>query len=188
MVGELHKSVSFDVGAAPRRSASSFGRMNTHPPEVDEFAERARAFVVWCEGTHDSKSARVFQLESLRQLSSLYTCALSLPGVDYRPAPDPPYLSNEKRNTLTQNLRPLPFQYYWEVFTPSDMDGDHKPVCGDLFDDFLDIYGDLSTGLWLFDHGHVETAVFSWSQMFGAHWGRHLVSAMHALHSYEPKE
>jgi hypothetical protein len=82
----------------------------------------------------------------------------------------------------------LPLQYYWEIFAPSDLKGDKEPVCGDLFDDFLDIYADLTDGLWLYDRQHFEMAVFTWRLMFGVHWGRHAVSAMHALHSYEPED
>jgi hypothetical protein len=109
--------------------------------------------------------------------------------VDFRPAPEPPSQTKEERGRLAANLRPLPFQYYWEVFTPTDMDDvDQEPVCGDLFDDFLDIYGDVAEGLWLYDRKHIEAAVFSWSQMFSVHWGRHVVSALHALHSFEPTE
>ncbi len=97
-------------------------------------------------------------------------------------------MTPEKRSAIARNLSSLPFQYYWEIFTPSDLDGDKEPVCGDLFDDFQDIYGDLSTGLWLYDRGHVETAAFTWNLMFGVHWGRHAVSAMHALHSFDPDD
>jgi hypothetical protein len=82
----------------------------------------------------------------------------------------------------------LPFQYYWEVFTPTKIESERDPVCGDLFDDFMDIYGDLIQGLWLYERGHIEAAVFSWRQMFGIHWGRHAVGALNALHSYEPPE
>nr|WP_298728740.1 hypothetical protein [uncultured Steroidobacter sp.] len=40
---------------------------------------------------------------------------------------------------------------------------DHESVTGDLFDDFLDIYGDIAGGLWLYEREHVEAAVFEWS-------------------------
>lgn len=95
--------------------------------------------------------------------------------------------TRDERQRLSANLLPLPFQYYWEVFNPAK-EAVHEPVCGDLFDDFLDICGDLSAGLWLYDHKHYEAAVFTWTQMFGIHWGRHAVSAIHALHDFDPPE
>jgi hypothetical protein len=33
------------------------------------------------------------------------------------------------------------------VYTPSALDGDKEPLCGDLFDDFVDIYVDLGSRL-----------------------------------------
>lgn len=131
---------------------------------------------------------QTMQLEALQQLSLLYAAALQLPEVDFRPAPEAPMQSEEQRRSRATNLRPLTFQYYWEVFTPTDIDSNKEPVCGDLFDDFLDIYEDVASGLWLYDHEHFESAVFSWSAMQGFHWGRHAVSAMHALHSFHPEE
>ena len=111
------------------------------------------------------------QREALQQLSETYATALRLPGVDFVSSPDPPSQGKIERNKLAENLRSMPFQYYWEMFTPTDMDEGKEPVCGDLFDDFLDIFGDLSRGLWLYDRKHFEAAVFFWLQMFGVHWG-----------------
>ena len=163
--------------------------MSTHPPEVDAFAAQVRSFLGWCKASHAEKTGEKMQLEALQHLSRLYSAALQLPGVDFRSSPEPPFQTDEDRSGLAENLRPLPFQYYWEVFTPTEMNEEEtKPVCGDLFDDLLDIYADVAAGLWLYDHQHFEAAVFSWSQMFGFHWGRHAVSAMHALHSFKPPE
>jgi hypothetical protein len=161
--------------------------MKNHPEEVDAFASQAREFIAWCGSIHVGKTPEQMQRQALAQLSRLYAAALDLPGVDFVPAPEPPERSKEARELLAANLRQLPFQYYWEVFTPTDEE-DHDPVCGDLFDDFLDIVGDLTDGLWLYDRKHYEAAVLAWTHMFGAHWGRHTVSALHALHSFEPPE
>ncbi len=118
-------------------------------------------FLDWCNASHADKTAEQMQLEALQQLSKLYAAALELPGLDFRDAPDPPSQTSEARRGLAANLRPLPFQYYWVVFTPTDMDDEQKrPVCGDLFDDLLDVYGDVAAGLWLYDHQHVEAACF----------------------------
>lgn len=160
--------------------------MSAHPQEIDLFAAKARAFIEWCNADHAQKNRAQMQMESLQQLSQLYAAALRLPGVDFHPAPDPPPQNESDRARIAEKLSPLPFQYYWEVFTPTDMhEKEREPVCGDLFDDFQDICGDIGSGLWLYNQRHVEAAVFSWSQMFYFHWGRHAVSAMHALHSFD---
>ena len=117
--------------------------MTKYPTEVDVFAARAREFIDWCRSEHAGKSAEEVQREALVQLSRVYASALDLPGVDFVPAPEPPDQTQEQRSKLAANLSALPFQYYWEVFTPTDQE-DHEPVCGDLFDDFLDICGDLA--------------------------------------------
>src|SRR5262245_39591055 len=103
--------------------------MSSHPVEVDQFAGQARAFLEWCDSSHAGKSSQLFQLEALQQLSRVYSAALNLPGVDARDAPEPPRLSQERRNALAKNLTALPLQYYWEIFTPSDLEGDKEPVC-----------------------------------------------------------
>ena len=159
--------------------------MSARPVEVDEFAQSVRDFLAWCDRSHEGKAPGPFRHEALVTLSAIYAAALSLPGVYAVDAPDPPSMTPEKRAAISSNLLSLPFQYYWQVFTPSAIDADKEPVCGDLFDDFQDIYGDLSAGLWLYDRGHFESAVFNWNLMFEVHWGRHAVSAMHALHSFD---
>jgi hypothetical protein len=162
-------------------------KMTDRPKEIDEFSSQAQVFISWCQSTHVDKTPEQMQRQALTQLSRIYAAGLNLPGVDFVPAPDPPRQTQEERQQLTASLRQLPFQYYWEVFNPTD-NGNKTPVCGDLFDDFLDICGDLSAGLWLYDHKHCEAAVFIWNQMFGIHWGRHAASAIHALHAFDPPE
>lgn len=66
------------------------------------------------------------------------------------------------------------------MFNPSDLEGDHSPNCGDLFDDFQDIYADPRNGLATHDEGYADAAAFYWRQMI-VHWGRHAVEAIFAL-------
>jgi hypothetical protein len=161
--------------------------MIEHPKEIDVFVAHACEFTTWCESDHTGKTSDQMRRQLLKQLSRLYAAALDLPGVDFKEAPDPPSQDQAVRQRLAANLKSLPFQYYWEVFTPTD-ERDNEPVTGDLFDDLLDIYGDIAGGLWLYQRGHIEAAVFEWSFRFGVHWGRHVVSALHALHSFGPDE
>ena len=50
--------------------------------EIDHFAAQARAFIGWCDSSHEGKSVQVFHFEALEQLSRLYAGGLGLPGVD----------------------------------------------------------------------------------------------------------
>lgn len=161
--------------------------MKDHPKEVDAFAAQARSFIEWCHGSHAGETAEQMQRQALTQLARVYAVALDLPGVDFVQAPEPPCQTPEARQRLAVSLQQLPFRHYWEVFNPTDEE-DHEPVCGDLLDDFLDICGDLADGLWLYERKHYAAAVSWWVQMFGVHWGKHVLSAMHALHSFEPPE
>lgn len=156
-----------------------------HRPAIDKFAEAARTFLTWCETAHSPLNAAAFKHEALRKLADIYAAGFLLPDVEFSDSPEFPRVSAEQRKSIASNLLGLPFQYYWTVFTPSDLEGDRTPVCGDLFDDFEDIYGDLRNGLAVYHAGYAEAAAFDWRQMFEAHWGRHAVEAMQALHSYD---
>jgi len=152
---------------------------------VDQFVRLARQFVVWCNTDHVGKNPSEFKVEALQKLAAVYDAGLHLPNVLFTPAPDAPRVTATERQIVARNLLALPFQYYWNICEPAIPDKDNEAGCGDLFDDFQDIYADISSGLWLFDSGHTDAAVYSWREMFRAHWGRHAVSAMHALHSFE---
>ncbi|MGC3980200.1 MAG: DUF5063 domain-containing protein [Steroidobacteraceae bacterium] len=157
----------------------------TQSDAIAQFEKHARQFVKWCKTDHDGAAPKQFKVEALRHLSSVYNSALYLPEVEFKRSPEAPRTTDVQRQVVAQNLSALPFQYYWVLCEPALPDTDTEPGCGDLFDDFQDIYADISSGLWLFDAGHVEAAVYSWREMFRLHWGPHVVSALHALHSFE---
>jgi Domain of unknown function (DUF5063) len=165
----------------------ALARMNTVPEEVRAFAALAESYVAWCETPHRGAPPERFQLEVLRRLSTLYSAGLLLPDVEPPEMPDIPDPSVDERKRVVDNLSALPFQYYREVFNPTAAAREDDPVCGDLLDDLGDIYVDLARGLRLFRSGQVEAAAFSWRFAFGIHWGRHLVSALRALHSWRPE-
>ena len=156
---------------------------DSRPKEVNLFVEEARAFVALCETPHDGESADDFRNECLRRLAGLYHAALKIPDVPFRAAPDPPATDDQQR--VTENLMALPFQYYTEALEPANLDKNGSVAMGDLFDDFIDIHRDLSDGLWLFDQGHWEAAVFHWRQLHW-HWSNHVIGALHALDSRQP--
>jgi hypothetical protein len=152
---------------------------------ITDFVEHARRFVSWCRTEHEGKSKAQFKAEALQSLAAIYNSALYLPQVEFKAAPDTPAATEIECQIVAQNLLALPFQYYWDLCEPALPGEIPEPSCGDLVDDFQDTYKDLSSGLWLFDAGHVEAAIYSWREMFRLHWGPHVVSALHALHSFE---
>lgn len=152
---------------------------------ANEFARHARNFVEWCNLKHSEESDEAFRKEALRLIAMLYATGCSLTEVAFVNSPDFPDLSKSRLDSVAANLARLPFRNYWSVFTPSEI-VEEKPGCGDLLDDFLDMYRDMHDGLLLFDAGHTQAAAYHWNQMF-FHWGHHAVDALSALHSYDPK-
>ena len=73
--------------------------------------------------------------------------------------------------------------YYRMVFNPSPLEKD-DPVLGDLGDDLEDIYRDIQRGLYLYDGGSTEAAVWHWRFHHQIHWGQHASAAIYALDHY----
>jgi hypothetical protein len=146
-----------------------------------EFAESAVAFCAWCEappaGPSDTASLEVRLL-----LARLYLSALSLPGVEWPDSPDGERPSDEQRKSIWPKLATLPISLYNVFFTPSQLTD--TPCVGDLTDDLQDIYCDLKQGLWLFDQGHHQAAVWQWHFSFETHWAHHATDALHALQAH----
>lgn len=110
----------------------------------------------------------------LASLSDLYSKALYLPEVE-----------SENIETVSFDLD-LPqvnfeqYEIYWEIFEPYHLE---EPVCGSLTDDILDIYKDVKEGILLYERNEHLEAIWHWKFHFEAHWGRHVVDAIRALHS-----
>lgn len=154
--------------------------------ELETFAAIARRFCKRVESGQPGIDPDQARIEALRALAELYAGAVLLsPLGEPGDADDAPSMTEARRSELAAKLSWLPFQYYWEIFAPTELEGEQTPTCGDLFDDFLDIYDDLERGLWHFDCGDGASAAWEWKFRFDVHWGRHVVSAMHALHCHE---
>lgn len=137
--------------------------------EAAAFAEHARRFCAFVENAsrlalrERVMTARVLVLE-------LYRAALELP-------------SGEPGDSGSQPQRPADwpgfdrFEYYFETLDLFDVEG--GVGAGLLSDDLLDIYFDVRRGLDLFPSA---SAVWEWRFSFEAHWGRHAVGALRALH------
>lgn len=153
--------------------------------EITEFAGVAREYCRWCEEPRGS-DPRQLHRQVIRLLARLYAAALELPDVDLEDEDetDAPDLPNGASEKILRSFKDLPFQYYREIFDPV-VDKKDDAVVGDLADDLTDIYIDLKCGLALLDRGAEPGAVFAWRCSFGFHWGRHVTSAMRALHCYD---
>jgi len=150
---------------------------------ANQFAEKAHAFCAWCETSEELAESSGEASRSIRKLvAALYLAALDLPEVEVDEAPEGYRLSMEERKRIWPKLKVLPFSYYQVFFTPSNLTD--QPVVGDLTDDLEDIYADLKEGLWLFERGHHQAAVWQWRFSFESHWAHHATDAIHALQAH----
>lgn len=130
-----------------------------------------------------------FLLATRRYLVRLYDAASALPWVDLQSDQD----YDDTLAAITFQATPSSIaerlgeaRYYWHVFAPID-DGEHTPVCGDLLDDLGDIYKDVRSALLVFHLGQPdcqENALWQFKFDFDAHWDRHCVNALSAIHFY----
>ncbi|WP_187770775.1 DUF5063 domain-containing protein [Cognatilysobacter lacus] len=150
-------------------------------PEVEAFKSAAETYCAWLEAPPGSSSEE--RLCALRHLTRLYAAALELPNAEPEDS-DPPDLPESYRLAVRQRLSTFPVGMYWQVYDPfvEEPDG---PGSGSLTDDLEDTYADLKEGLECFGT-HPNTAIFNWRLLFTAHWGAHVVSAIRALHWYDP--
>jgi len=148
---------------------------------ISRFASAAEAYCLWLEGEPGAHVNEHFAATKL--VAELYAAALSLPGTD-PPNSDAPVVTLDQRRIIQERLKSFPFQYYWEVVHPITLEPE-EAVCGDIIDDFLDIYGNVKEGLLSYPFDR-QSAVWHWRTTFGFHWGAHATSALRALHSFDP--
>lgn len=118
---------------------------------------------------------------ALCHLTSLCRSALFLP--DTYGDEEAEEVSLESRKQIFRRFGILPFSYYANCFDPLVVPGE-EPVVANVADDLSDIWGDLKSGLSLYDAGHLSAAAWEWRQMFLSHWGHHASGAIYALHCW----
>jgi hypothetical protein len=150
---------------------------------ISRFASAAETYCSWLE-SEPSTSAQEHYLAT-KLVAELYASALLLPATE-PVSGDTSSVTQEQRQMILQRLKLFPFRYYWEVFHPVKLEPE-EPVCGDITDDFLDIYADVKEGLLAYVVNE-QSAVWHWRTTFGFHWGAHAASALRALHSYNPDD
>lgn len=78
----------------------------------------------------------------------------------------------------------LPFHGYFESSDCFEREK-NKVLPGELLDDLVDIYQDLTHGLYVHEHIAPTEAKRYWRQSYRYHWGQHATSALRALYYYE---
>ncbi len=157
--------------------------------ELENFAEKARAFCNWLEGEFANPLNELAKAERL--LTEIHLAILSLPESNaiWEEVED---LANVESDTETEEalwekcrnkLQNLPVDGYWEIFDASKIEDD-KPVFALVSDDLSDVYRDLRKGLILYDQGMFAEAFWEWRLLFQIHWGNHLVGAQKAIRNY----
>lgn len=151
---------------------------------IHDFHQTAVVFCQWAEG-----EPGILQTEyclAKKYIAKLYLGGLELP--DFKIIEKQQSIITEKTSdNVFKRFASLPFQYYWEIYTPIT-DSPDEPVVGDLCDDLRDIYVDIKNGLVTWDTGNNKDAVVHWKSTFSCHWGDHAVRALRALHLYEIKK
>ncbi len=156
--------------------------MSTEQRKIDKFVEVARDYCNWAEESNLKQYEDVKRAVSL--LVRIYAAVLELPNEDCDDELDldEERISEEEWKRVIERFRKLPFNYYLTPFSPAELE--KEVVTGDLADDLADIYRDLKSGILLYEKGKTNEALWEWTFSFNAHWGRHAVSALHALHCY----
>ena len=150
----------------------------SRPSSESSFAEVARGFCAWCEG---SSLGVEKEASAAAWLSKLYAAALALPTVESESEEGLPNLPEAALAKARGNLACFNGWYYREFFDP-DPTLEEEPVMGDVGDDLLDTYKDIKAGCLLFERGEATEALWHWSFLHRIHWGRHAVGALFALH------
>ena len=150
----------------------------------DSFARSVQAYCDWAISSTKNTDPNQ-ELERAFQLVADLVAGCSAlgwsEGVPSERDPDPSGLELVKAK-----VKELPLQYYSEIYSNLIVPPE-EPVVGDLMDDLLDIYSDLSPGLVLYNSNEKEEALAHWKFWFTVHWGEHATSAIRAMWSYLSK-
>jgi len=162
----------------------------SRPPRTqaaDRFSREARLFVDWADGSSGDEAMSAAL--ALRRVVALYAAALELPqpwSQGVASAPEFVAAASHQLHAVRTRAAAIPLQHYSEIYTPGVPPD--EPVVGDLADDLVEIYRDVSTGLALHDAGRCDDAIWQWAFNFQLRWGEHASSAIRALHCYLSKE
>ncbi|WP_394270032.1 DUF5063 domain-containing protein [Qipengyuania sp.] len=115
---------------------------------------------------------------SLDNLVSVYFTTVDVEPTDGPDAPAMDYSSFARRaNRAFPELGSYPYA------DPGGESGQDELLVADAIDDIADIAGDLSEVLWLLNAGREIDAIWDFRFGYQYHWGDHLHSLRHYLHS-----
>jgi len=148
--------------------------------QTERFSSVVSEYCSWAENGGETQANDLKKAISL--LAELYSTILEL--TDERCGEDiaSKEVTQDEWRDVFERFSSLPLQHYSVAYSPSTLD--EAPVTGNVADDLADIYRDLKNGLSLYEDGCIPEAVWEWKFSFNTHWGRHVVSALHALHCY----
>lgn len=150
---------------------------------VEGFAWLATEFCNWAES--DSVEPGSDMLTAAWLIARLYAAVMALPDSEPIVEFDDRFeeMMEPEWKKAYQRFATLPVTSYREFRNPAAASEDES-VVGDLAVDLADIFKDLKDGLFHFDSQRTREAAFHWRFSFGVHWGRHAVSALHAIHGW----
>ena len=117
--------------------------------------------------------------EYMEILMRLYIAALNLPEVE------PDTVDSINTNYCRDNVKVKDSIYYWEVFDPFEC---NAPVGCTVYEDIISIAEDIQIGIREYEAGRINNAAYEWRFGLDAHYGRHLVDCLRALHFLRTKE
>lgn len=164
--------------------------MNAGRDKAEATASAARQLCALLERPSGDRAAAVRALH--RALAALYAAAATMEegGEAYGDVDlDVAYALTDERLRAVQTGLVQTFgarRYYWLRHDPVFPQGEPgEMVCGDLVDDFLDIFRDVAPALAAWESGadRLDDIAFEWcGAPFRTHWGVHASMALHALH------
>lgn len=146
--------------------------------DVARFQSLARGYCDWLESGEQPGLVVLG-----RWLGDLISAGLALPEPDVSDDDDvePPDLERDVA-VVGSHLRGwLSADYYYSLGGPlvlDDATAPPEPTVASLFDDVVDTYRDLRTGLHQVEIGRPGDGVFCWRFGLTSHWGRHAASAL----------
>jgi hypothetical protein len=160
-------------------------------PEFNSFLNTAKEYCHLIENDAQvSKNEFLLSLELL--LIRLYLHGKRLPLVHLSGGNTFEFDANNISIGVTQDsiAEKIPFQYYWTVLNPLELNVGPDFGTDDLSDDLFDIHKDLKRALYMFDLNEQfarESAVWQFKFDFDNHWDEHCVSALYIINCYSKK-
>jgi hypothetical protein len=150
---------------------------------IHRFARSAEAFCAFME-SQEPFADKAFVEGCAAALAALYHDVLALPDQWDETCQESDQISVDSAQVRTKIHAHLQRRdSYSGYFDPYDETSGRFPL---LSDDLGDVYEDVRSGLESYRQNTqctIQDAVFDWKFGFETHWGRHLVSALTALHA-----